>query len=119
MRVELPGGHWAELKPAEELTRADRKAVNAFVVYEVNAEAGRLVVNAGRDDEANAALLARICTDWSLPFPPPATDPSHMDRLSLEQDDALREAIRPHMEAVLGRNAPVNKNEGPTAGSAS
>ena len=115
MRVSIGAKDWAEIRPVEELTRADRKAVNAHVIYEINAEAGLLVVNSGRDDDANAALLARICTDWSLPFPSPATDPSSLDRLTLEQDDALRKAIKPDMAAILGQNAPVKQNELPTA----
>jgi hypothetical protein len=119
VRVELPEGNWAEIRPVEELSRADRRAVNKFVVYEVNAEAGRMVINAGADDDAATALLERICTDWSLPLPPPSKDVKSLDRLSLAVDDALRAAIRPHTQAILGHNAPTKDNEVPTAASAS
>lgn len=119
MRVEIGDGQWAEITPVGELTRADRKAVNVHVIYEVNAEEGRLVVNAGRDDEAAAALLGRVCTDWSLPMPPPSKDLKSLDGLSLAQDDALKAAIQPHLAAILGKNAPVPGNETPTQASAS
>lgn len=119
MRVEIGDGQWAEIKPVSELTRADRVAVNGLVVYEINAEAGRLVVNQGREDDTAAALLGRICTDWSLPLAPPSADIKSLDGLSLTQDDALKAAIRPHLKAILGQNAPTEDNETPTPASAS
>ena len=55
----------------------------------------------------------------ALPLPPPSADISSLDRLSLDQDDALREAVEPHLKAIQGKNAPVAANPDPTAGSAS
>lgn len=117
MRIEIGDGQWAEITPVEQLTRLDRKAVNAAIVFEQNG--GSPVVRASMDDDMATALLARVCTDWSLPWPPPAADPSSLDKLSLDQDDALRKAIQPHITAILGKNAPVPGNETPTPASAS
>jgi hypothetical protein len=113
VRVPIGDNGWAEFRPAEELTRADRRAVNAVIVFE-QGDSGP-VVRASLDDDMATVLLPRICTDWSFPFPPPATDPASLDRLTLEQDDELKKAIQPHIKAILGQNAPVKGNEIPTA----
>lgn len=119
MRVPVSDTHWAEIKPVEELTRADRTAVNEFFVLETDAVNGRVITRASVDDGMSGALLCRICTDWSLPFPPPATDAKSLDRLPLDVDDALRKAIQPHIHALTGLGAPVPDNEVPTPASAS
>lgn len=116
MRVSLGPNDWAELKPVNELTRADRKAVNAAIVFE---QGEHPVVRASMDDDMFAALAGRVVLDWSLPLPTPSVDPSGLDRLSLEVDDQLHEALRPHMAAVLGQDAPVKGNEVPTPASVS
>ncbi len=99
MRAQIGEKDWAEITPVESLTRLDRKAVNAAIVFEQGD--GGAVVRASMDDDMADALLARVCTDWSLPWPAPATEPSSLDKLTLEQDDALREAIKPHIKAIL------------------
>jgi hypothetical protein len=119
MRVAISDTHWAEIKPVEELTRADRAAVNEFFVIEADTQNGRIISRASVDDGMSQALLCRICTDWSLPFPSPDKDPKSLDRLPLDVDDALREAIRPHIKALTGLGAPVPGNEVPTPASAS
>jgi hypothetical protein len=113
VRVKLGETDWAEITPVEQLTRVDRKAVNAVIVFEQND--GHPVIRASMDDDMADALLCRVCTDWSLPWPAPVNDPSSLDKLSLEQDTALREAIGPHIQAILGQNAPAKDNPVPTA----
>lgn len=117
MRTELPGGNWAELKPVNELTRADRRAVNAAIVFEQ--DGGKPVVRASMDDDMFAALAGRVILDWSFPLPTPAVDPNGLDRLTLDQDDELHKALQPYLDAVLGKNAPAKGNEVPTPAYAS
>jgi hypothetical protein len=128
MRVALGPKDWAEVKPVEELTRADRRAVNAVIVFETEpaeqepgkpAKPGRPIMRASMDDDMFAAVAARVVTDWSLPLPKPSEDPSALDRLSLELDSALHKAVQPHLDAILGKAAPVEGNEVPTPASAS
>lgn len=119
MRVAIGGKDWAEIKPVEELTRSDRKAVNAVIVIEADAASGRIITRASMDDEMAAAVMCRIISDWSFPYPPPGTDPKSLDRLPLGVDDELRKAIQPHLDAIRGSNAPSSDNEVPTPASAS
>jgi len=114
MRVPLDGQNWAEIKPVTELTRLDRRAVNDAIVIE-QGENNRKVMRASMDDDMAKAVMCHVVTDWSLPFAPPVADPDSVDRLSLEQDDKLREAIEPHLDAINGKNAPEKENEVPTA----
>jgi len=119
VRVAIGGTDWAEIKPVEELTRADRVAVNAVICFEGDAVTGNPIVRASLDDDMSTAILARVCTDWSLPKFAPVKDITSLDGLTLEQDDALREAIQPHLLAIKGKIAPVKDNEVPTPGSVS
>ena len=113
MRVEIGNGQWAEIKPVSELTRADRRAVNDAIVIEAGEDNSR-ILRASMDDDMAAAVMCHVVTDWSLPLPPPTVDPTSVDRLSLEQDDALRASIQEHLKAINGKNAPVEGNEVPT-----
>jgi hypothetical protein len=112
MRVPLDGQNWVEIKPVSELTRADRMAVNEVIVYEKSED--NLILRASADDKAAGAVMARVITDWSFPMGVPSVDPSSLDRLSLEQDDALRAAVEEHLKAIQGKNAPAPGNEVPT-----
>jgi hypothetical protein len=113
MRVDITGGQWAEIRPVSELTRADRVAVNEVITYDTDGKV--LVYKASSDDHAAAAILARVCTDWSLPLAPPVVDIKSLDSLSLEQDDALRASVEEHLKAIQGKNAPLQENPVPTA----
>ena len=119
MRVAIGGSDWAEITPVSELRRADRKAVNATIIFEQDTETGRPVLRASMDDDMATAIMCRAVTDWSLPFPPPVADPASLDKLSLEQDDELRQAIQPHLDAIRGKNAPGQENAVPTPASVS
>lgn len=119
MRVAIGGKDWAEIRPVEELTRADRIAVNAVICFEGDAQTGNPIVRASMDDDMATAILGRVCTDWSLPLFPPVKDIKSLDGLTLEQDDELRKAVQPHLDAIKGKSAPVKDNEVPTPGSVS
>lgn len=117
MRVPIGGSDWAEIMPVDQLRRADRKAVNAVIVFEQGD--GGPVIRASMEDDVATALLCRVCTDWSLPYPAPGLDPLSLDKLTLEQDDELRKAIQAHVAAIMGNTAPAKGNEVPTPGSVS
>lgn len=119
MRIPIGGTDWAEIMPVDQLRRADRKAVNATIVFEGDTETGHPILRASMDDDMATAILCRVCTDWSLPYVTPVLDPSSLDKLTLEQDDELRKAIQPHLDAIRGNSAPAKENEVPTPGSAS
>jgi hypothetical protein len=114
VRVPIGGKDWAEIRPVEELTRADRIAVNSVIRFEGDAQTGNPIIRASMDDDMATAILARVCTDF-----PPVKDPSSLDGLTLEQDDALRAAIQPHLDAIKGKGAPTEDNEVPTPSSVS
>ena len=117
MRVSIGGTDWAEIMPVDQLRRADRKAVNAVIVFEQGT--GGPIIHASMDDDIATALLSRVCTDWSLPYPAPVLEPASLDRLTLEQDAELRKAIAEHVKAITGSTAPVPENQVPTPGSVS
>src|SRR5437764_131803 len=100
MRVELGGSDWAEIMDAGELRHADRKAVMRVSVMEIDPNRGMAYVSGATDDDARDELLKRIVTNWSLPYPLPKDDPESLGRLSLDQADALAEAVRPHMDLI-------------------
>ena len=120
MRIQIDAQNWVEVKDVSQLTKADRNAVNEFIVSEYDPTTGRLIMRASVDDRMSEALLKRIFVDWSLTtLPGPSIDPDFLDKLTLEQDEALRAGIQPHIEAIQGKNAPRPENPVPTQGSAS
>lgn len=119
MRVQLDDVNWADLKEVSELRRADRSAVNKAIVFEGDPVSGRPVVRASMDDDMADAVLAAVVTNWSLPLPLPSADLKSLGALTLAQDDRLREAIQPHLDALRGKNTPVKENTDPTTGSVS
>lgn len=118
-QVSIDATNWADIKDVSELRRADRLAVNQAVTYEVDGESKLAVVRESMADDVADAVLKTVVTNWSLPFPLPSADPSSLGKLTLEQDDRLREAIQPHIDALRGNKTPVKANEGPTPGSVS
>lgn len=113
MHVQLDGDNWAELKEVADLRRPDRQAVNKTIVVNTDAD-GKPIIKASLDDDMATATLVHVVDNWSLPWPLPSVDPKSLDKLTLEQDDKLREAIQPHIDAIRGREAPVKSNEVPT-----
>jgi hypothetical protein len=119
MQVTLDADHWAEIKEVADLRRGDRRAVNAAIVFEGDPETNRPIIRASLDDDMANALLPLVVLNWSLPLPLPAKDVKSLDKLTLQQDDNLRKAIQPHIDACQGKGAPVKDNEDPTPASAS
>lgn len=122
MQVTLDETNWADLKDVSELRRFDRKAVNAATVFEFDADTRRPIIRGSVDDDIADAVLKSVVLNWSLQLPLPKDDPGDpakgipgsLDKLTLEQDTALREAIQPHIDALKGENVPVKGNETPT-----
>jgi hypothetical protein len=109
MRVELPEGQWAEVADVETLRDGDRKAVNRAISVSADAE-GHPVLGGDYDDKMTDALLVRICTNWSLPFPPPDQDPASLDKLTIQQARVLHEGIAEHMALVKDEADPTAGN---------
>lgn len=119
MRIQLDDINWVEVKDIADLRRADRKAVNAAITFEVDPSTKLPLLRGSMDDDISDAVLSSVVTNWSLPFPLPGVDPVSVDKLTLDQDDKLREAIQPYIDALRGTNAPVKDNATPTPASAS
>lgn len=130
MRVSLDTDNWAELKDVSELRRADRAAVNKRIIINFD-EDGSRVIRASMDDDMSEAVIEHVVTEWSFPYPVPARNPyrpaagkipenpGSLSFLTLEQDDALRQAIQPYLDAISGKGAPTADNADPTPASAS
>lgn len=103
----------------ERLRNRDRRAVNKAVVIEVDTETGRRMVTAAMNDDITYAILTRVVEKWSLPFPPPTEDEAVLDELPFDQIDALTEAVKPHLDAIMNRQDTSEKGTDPTKGSAS
>jgi len=71
MRVELPSGHWVELRDA--LKGRDRTAVHAALRFIVKDGQQGQEVGADIGDRMHDALLVNVITAWSLEAPIPAT----------------------------------------------
>ncbi len=119
MQIFLDETNWADLKELSDLRRSDRKAVNQAIVFEGNPETGRPIIRASMDDDMTDAIAIHVISNWSLPLPLPSVDPTSLDKLTLDQGDALEAALRPYLDAIRGTNAPVKGNDTPTPVSAS
>jgi hypothetical protein len=119
LRVDLPGDGWAEILPVGHLRNGDRKAINQHIKVEVDMESGKRTVTAAMNDDITDAMLCRVVEKWSLPFPVPGEDPRVLGELTLEQADALAEAVQPHLKAVMNRQDTSEKGSDPTKGSPS
>jgi hypothetical protein len=119
MRVMLDADNWAEIKEVTDLRRGERRAVNAAIVFEGDAKSGNPIIHASLDDDMVNALAPFVVIEWSLPLPLPAKDISALDKLTLEQDDSLRKALQPHIDACQGKGTPVKAHEDPTTVSGS
>lgn len=117
MQVDLGESQWADIKELADLRRSDRKAVNKAITFQY--KDGQPIVSASIDDDMADAVLKNVVKNWSLPFPVPSADPASLDKLTLEQDDKLREAVQPLLDAIRGKGAPVKENENPTEASES
>lgn len=107
MKVELPGGNWADIKPVEELKAKDKIAVERVVTFlQPSKEGDPIPMHAGIAEDMQIAMLCKVITAWSFPFPLPAV-PEDIEDLDIVTYNALCEAIDPHMQVV--RASPNSK----------
>lgn len=118
MRVKLDAKNWAEIIPADELRSGDRRAVNRAVRIELD-ENQKPILTGALTEDMRDVLLKRVVREWSFSFPIPGKDERSLDKLTLEQEDALNEAVRPHMDLLTGQVNPMERDSDPTEGSES
>lgn len=82
----MPSGAWVHIRDARTLTRGDKKAIM------------RTAMAAGDDIDRGYgmfdAILTRLVDMWSYPHQIPACDPTAIDLLPAEDDDALTELAK-------------------------
>jgi hypothetical protein len=112
VRVELPGGEWAEFRELADLRAGDAKAIRRATKFQVS-DGALTEISMGLQDDQMDALLARIITMWSYTHGHPAAPGSTaLDDIPLEAYDALVEAAAPYKEAVdkAGKSTPATGN---------
>jgi hypothetical protein len=118
MRVELDSSNWADIADVSELRSGDRRAINRTVRLELD-ENEKPILTGSLTQGMRDALVKRVVSNWSLPFPIPEKDPGSLDKLTLEQEDALDKAVEPHMALISGNVDPGKRGSDPTEDSAS
>jgi len=115
MRVDLPGGHWADLKELDDLLEGDRKVARKALDVPVDDE-GNMLFNTGMSDAMFDGVFRVVITAWSFEGRPvPAVLPGSLDALSIRQAKALRKACQGHYELIWGGD----EDEDPTEASTS
>lgn len=115
MRVELPGGAWADVKELDELVEADRTAVRKALEVATDDE-GNMLLNAGMADLMAQSVIAQVVTAWSFEGKPlPSQLPGVIGSLPIATARALRKACRPHYDLIWASD----DDEDPTADSTS
>jgi len=106
VKVNLPGGQWAELRDVEDLTTKDRLVVRRAQRIPAGdlPEGESMTISGAFKDEMRIALLASVITAWSYegwPIPSVSLNPAAMiEQLPIKAYDALTIAIEPHLEVV-------------------
>jgi len=132
VHVPLGGDDWAKIKDVSDLRAGDRREVNKKIIIEATPD-GRPIIRQSMEDDMVSAILEHVVLNWSLQMPLPAVDPyrpasadgkvpenpGSLSKLTLGQDNALLEAVKPHYLALTGQDAPTKENETPTPASAS
>jgi hypothetical protein len=112
VRVDLPGGGWADVRPASDLKVKDKIAVQRVIAWEQQAlEEGEerqssIPVNAGLSDDLQMAMLGRVVLSWSPDGAATGTipvTPEILGDLDIETYDALCDAITEHMKLIRSR----------------
>ncbi len=125
MRVELPSGHFAEIR--DKMMHGDVRYAKKAAKFRVS-RAGDSDVDLSFEDEITGAILYRMLVQWDIP----QTLPREAQTLDLalgildmlEEDDfrALRKAVRPFYLQVMDRpddEESPKDGSGPTAISSS
>lgn len=127
IRVELPGGQWAELREADELTGADQDGfLDEYdrVIQEVPQPAPEpdpanpavMLPRPARqlDAAGNRALrdwqLGRLITGWSFDLPLPYTG-QYREVLPVRVCNALQKAIKPMQDALTDTENDAGEDE--------
>jgi hypothetical protein len=114
MRVDLPGGQWADLKELDDLIEDDRQAARKALSV-VTDDDGNMELNAGMGDAMRNAVMAQVITGWSFEGKPLPKDlPGVIGSLPIATARALRKATKDHYELIW-----ADDDADPTAGSAS
>lgn len=122
IRVDLPEDpdhpgtpQWAELRAASTMRAGDAKALRKAIRLQVDGrDEWDRSFSLGDEDARTDALLTRVIVQWSYDLPLPQADPNSLDELPIETWEALRDAVKPHREALDFRNRAKNKTEPPT-----
>jgi hypothetical protein len=123
MRVELPSQqadgapNWVEIRT--DLKVRDRLAVQAVAKVQIGEEGNSVSMMEMENDMRNA-LLGRIITGWSFPYPIPsqnsfvAADVAIGD-MDLDDYAVLEQAVQPFMEKISGRARSADPKKQPPA----
>lgn len=101
IEVDLGDGKFAVIKEIDELRSGDTLKVNSSFALKKDPETGEVIVPGDMDDLAWRALARSVVLDWNLEPPIPSKRPDSLDKLTLGQEDKLREGITPLLRAVL------------------
>jgi hypothetical protein len=97
-QITLPSGNWIALRDWRELRRGDKKRALSGV-----ADPEKMI--ASTYDVADGLLIIMV-ENWSYPgLVLPSVDPSVLDKLPMEDDTALMEAIQPAVRALFPKAA--------------
>ncbi|WP_326829680.1 hypothetical protein OIE13_05960 [Streptosporangium sp. NBC_01810] len=115
MRVDLPGGQWAELIAPSDLRAGDMKAMRR----DQTLTGGTATM--GWWDAARDVLLRRVITAWSLDLPLPKDLPGteeeagSLDRVTIPVYQALLDTLDPYIALINGE---AEEDPKPSSGSA-
>jgi hypothetical protein len=121
MRVELPSKqesgdpNWIDIRT--DLKVKDRLAVQEVAKIELHEDNNSMSMLAMQNDMRNA-LLGRIITAWSFPFPIPsqnhfAAADVVIGDMDLDDYATLEEAVQPYMDKISGRREADPKKQPP------
>ena len=119
------GGKYAILKGTEELNAGDRRAIRGAVPVRLATDpldpnALVQVLPGDYDDQMKNALLSRIITDWNIDLPIPKGDASILDRMDIDMQDKLYEAVSEHVKYLNKKVVnPTKPDTDPTDASSS
>ncbi len=110
-RIEMPSkqadgsSNWIEYR--EDLRVKDRLAVQEVAKVQISEDGNSVSMMAMENDMRNA-LLGRIITGWSYPFPIPANNSFvaadvAIGDMDLDDYAALEAAVQPFMDKISGR----------------
>jgi hypothetical protein len=140
VRVDLPGGQWAEMRSPDELTGGDKDAwlesmeftdtdqelpgqepENPAVMPDP-AQAKRRVkvrITMANLHKQRDMMLGRLITGWSYADIPLPYSRASRDRLPLSVCNALEEAVKAHVDALNGTGPDPKEETSFTSGSTS